>query len=381
MIKKKSYEELLASALGYLQAHSDISMTAPGSVTRTLVESVVNEIVGVYNTTDTALKMAYVSTSGGFFLDLLGEMVGVTRRTENYAYVRATDRNIRFYVNTGTLGDLIPKSGDPTKCQVPDGTTIESADGNVVFVVDADHEAPASATEIWVTARAQTVGTASNMGTGTLVTHSLADGVLVENVNAITTGQGLEDDETFRFRIRNAVLATQGANRISIEDIVIQVPGVADAIMNEFSMGAGSFEVLLIPDGNRVPTEALLQVRSAVSGAAAYGVDFNIREPRYVPIALDVEIEMPRANDVDKPLLRDLVSGRISTYVGGLRPQETLRVGRIREAALGVSTLITDIHIRSMRIGGRPQLISDYVLAPDEIFIPDPEEDSPFQVR
>ena len=381
MIKKKSYEQLLSAALGYLEQHSEISLTAPGSVARALVESVMGEVHNVYNTTDTALKMAYVSTAGGFFLELLAEMVGLARRNKTYAYVRATDRNIRFFVNSGYLGDVIPKAGDPTKCRVPAGTTISSASGAIVFVTDQDHEAPASATEIWVTARAQTVGEGSNLGSSTLVSHSLAAGVSVENVNAITTGRALESDEELRFRVRNAVLVAQGANRSAIQDVAIQVAGVADVVLNEFSAGAGSFEMLLIPDGNRVPVEALLQVRSAIQGVAAFGTSFVVREPRYVPIAIDVEIDMPRALDVDKPLLRDLVSGKISVYAGELRPGETLRVGRIREAALTVSTLITDVHIRSMRIDGRPQLISDYVLARDEVFIPDPEEDSPFQVR
>ena len=380
MIKKKTYEEMLGQALGYLEGHSPITLTAPGSVSRTMVESVLNEVLGAYNTADLAVKMSYVSTASGFFLDLLGELVGVTRQNDSVAYVRATDRNIRFYVNSGTLGDLIPKAGDATKCEVPAGTTIESANGSVVYVTDVDHEAPAAAIEIWVTARAQTVGVIGNIGTGQLSVHSLAAGVLVENVSAVTTGQELEGDASLRSRIRSAVLVAQGANATAVADAAVQVPGVSDVLVNEFSAGAGSFELLLIPDGNRVPLESLLQVRSRIQNVAAFGINFVIREPRYVPIAIDLELSMPRVNDVEKPLLRDLAAGRISGYVGGLGPSEILHIGRLREAALGASRLIADVTIRSMRIGGRPQLIADYPLARDEVFIPDPEETSPFQV-
>lgn len=380
MLKRKSYEEMLATALGYLEGHSPISMTAPGSVARSLVEASLNEVLTAYNTADTAVKMAFVSTASGFFLDLLGEMVGVARRSEEYAYVRATDRNIRFYVNSGSLGDFIPKSGDPSKCMVPAGTRIESASGDIVYVTDANHEGPAAAQELWVTARAQTVGLSANIGPGVLSTHSLSSSVSVENVTAVTTGSETESDEALRHRIRNAVLVAEGANETAIADAAVQVPGVSDVIINEFSSGAGSFELLLLPDGNRVPLESMLQVRSRVEGVAAFGINFVVREPRYVPVAIDIELDMPRVAATEKPLLRDLVAGRMSGYVGSLQPTETLRVGRLREAALGVSRLISDVHIRSMRIGGRPQLIADYKLARDEIFIPDPEETSPFQV-
>lgn len=380
MLRKKTFEEMLAAALGYLTNHTEITMTSPGSVARALTEANLAEIVTAYNTADLAMRMAYVSSANGFFLDLLGELVGVTRRNDKYAYVRATDRNIRFYVNSGTLGDYIPKSGDPTKCQVPAGTTISSPSGDVVFVVDTAHEAPAAATEIWVSARAQTVGTSSNVGPSVLTTNSLSAEILSENVSAVTTGAEVESDESLRYRIRAAVVVAEGANRTSIMDAAIQVAGVSDVVVREFSQGSGSFELLLIPDGNRVPFEAVLQVRSRLAGVAAFGINFTVREPRYVPFAIDMEIDAPRAADTEKPLLRDLIAGRISRYIGSLRPSEILRVGRLREAALGTSTLISDVHIRSMRISGRPQLIADYTLASDEILIPDPEETSPFQV-
>jgi uncharacterized phage protein gp47/JayE len=380
MLRKKTYEEMLATALGYLQNHTEITMVAPGSTARALTEANVAEVVSAYNMADMAMRMAYVSTATGYVLDLLGEMVGIVRRTEQYAYVRGSDRNIRFYVSSGVLGDFIPKSGDPTKCEVPAGTTISSLSGGIVFVTDVAHEAPAAATEIWVSARAQTVGTDANVGPSTLISHSLTDQVQVENVSAVTTGSEVESDESLRYRIRTATVVAEGANRTAIEDAAIQVAGVADVVVQEYSQGAGSFDILLLPDGNRVPFDALLQVRSRLASTVAFGVNFTVREPRYVAFAIDMEIDMPRAPDTEKPLLRDLVAGRIGRYIGSLRPEETLRVGRLREAALGVSTLVSDVHIRSMRIGGRPQLVADYTLANDEILIPDPEETSPFQV-
>jgi len=381
MLKKKTYQEMIGQALSYLESHSSITMVAPGSVSRSLVEATLNEVITAYNIADTSMRMAFISSSSGYFLDMIGELVGISRRQQQAAYVRSSDRNIRFYVNSGTLGDYIPKPGDPTRCQIPNATTISTSDGSVTYVTDIVHEAPAQATEIWVTARAQTVGTSSNLGMGLLSTHSLSDSVLVENTTPVTTGSELESDEALRYRIRNAVIVAQGANEAAILDAAISTAGISDVIINEFSSGAGSFELLLLPDGNRVPLNALLQVRSNVQNATAFGINFEVREPRYVPIAMDIELVFAGAVDTQQPLLRDLVASRVSTYVGALRPSSTLRIGRVRADGMSVSRLITDMHIRSMRIGGRPQLISDYLLGRDEVFIPDPEETSPFQVK
>jgi len=380
MLKKKTYEEMMGQALGYLESHSAITLTAPGSVSRALVSATLNEVLTAYNIADTSMRMSFVSSSSGYFLDLLGELVGISRRQEKTAYIRATDRNIRFYVNSGTLGDYIPKSGDATKCQVPTGTTISTADGSIVYVTDVNHEAPAQATEIYVTARAQTVGANSNLATGLLSTHSLSANISVENKSPVTNGSEIESDNSLRYRIRNAVIVAEGANQSAILEAAISTPGVSDVIINEFSSGSGSFELLLIPDGNRVPLNSLLQVRSRVQDTTAFGINFQVREPRYVPIALDVELSFAGAVDVEKPLIRELVASRISTYVGALRPSETLRISRVRADGMSVSRLITDMYIRSMRIGGKPQLISDYLLGRDEVFIPDPEETSPFSI-
>lgn len=380
MIKKKSYEQMISDSMAYLQNHSPISLVAPGSTSRTLVESALNEVFTAYNTADVALKMAFISTATGYFLDLLGEIVGIFRKQDQFAYVRETDRNVRFYVTSGVLGDYIPKSGDPTKCAVPTGTTITTADGNIVYVTDVDHEAPAQATEIWVTARAQDFGNSSNVGAGGLTSHSLNSSVKVENTSAITTGASLEPDDALRYRIQNAVLSAQGANETAVMQAALAVPGVADVIINEFSAGSGSFDLLLIPEGNRVPLDSIFRVRSAVENTAAFGINFGVREPRYVPIAFDIEIVTPRATDVEKPLIRDIAASRIAQYVGDLRPSSSLEIGRVREAILGASRLVSDLHVRSMRVGGRPQLVADYYLAKDEIFIPDPEETQPFKV-
>ena len=56
-------------------------------------------------------------------------------------------------------------------------------------------------------------------------------------------------------------------------------------------------------------------------------------------------------------------------------------MNRLREVALGVYPRVFDIKIKEIRIHGRPLVIANYQLKPDEVFVPDPDLAEPFSVR
>ena len=64
------------------------------------------------------LTLLYYATGGN--LDLIGEIFGVARIGASTSAVSATDQNFRFYVRSGTFGD-INSSND---IQIPDGVQI-----------------------------------------------------------------------------------------------------------------------------------------------------------------------------------------------------------------------------------------------------------------
>ena len=382
MIKVRTREEILNSAIDFLLRNSTITQLAPGSTARALIEATVLEATRLYGIVNTAMAQAYVSTASGLFLDLLAETVGLRRRPERAPYISASDRNIRFYVNSGTLGDYIPKPGDATKALIPEDTTIQTATGSVVFIVDSDHEAPAGATEMYVTARASTVGPDSSVGVGTLTVHDLgSSGVLVTNLDSITTTTEIESDDELRFRIQNAAVASETGTVTSIQLAALSVGGVSDVIINPYTQGSGSFEILIIPIGNRVPVTVLEEVRAEVSRVTPFGITFIIREPEYVPISLDVELMAASVEPNLRGQLRNAAAAAISSYVSSLRPGGQLVINRIREAVLATDGRIDDLRIRALRIKGRSQILSNFRLDGDQVFIPDPDETTPFLVR
>ena len=381
MIQTKLTSEILGDALRFLQEHSDITLISPGSTARALVESISSQISQSYRMADSVITNTMPASATGVFLDLLGELVGVKRRLDTAVRTSASDRNIRFYVNTGVLGDYIEKPGDATKSLIPDGTTIETRDGTAIFEVDTDHEAPAGAVEMFVTARAQTLGPAGSAGVGALVRHSLSSSVLVENLETIETGIQVETDEALRLRIMNAVVSAEGANETAIRVAALGAPGIVDIIIRPFSMGSGSFEIIAIPIGNRVPLESLLAIQNRIDSVISYGTYFVIREPAYIPISMDIEIDIPLAADEEKESIKASVAGRIAGYIGDLRPGDFLVIDRLREIIISTSQRITDSIIRVLRINNNPQLVANIKLKETEVFIPDPSVTDPFLVK
>jgi len=382
MIRTKTTREILNEILGYLVSHTDITLVQPGSTARSLVESVAGEIASLYQTVDSTIVNMFPSTARGPFLDLVGELVGVTRLTQLAPRTSASDLNIRFYVETGNLGAQIPKPGDATIALIPAGTTVETADGTVTFTVDLAHEAPAGATEIYVTARAQTFGLNANVGPGVLSVHSLGNpNVLVENRETVATGREIETDDQMRFRIQNAVRTAEGANIAAIRSMALSTPGVTDVRLRPFVAGSGSFEVLVLPIGNRVPTASLNDLQALIAAKVAYGTTFYVREPRYIPFALDVELSMPFVHELEKEAVRTNVRSSVLGYLGNLRPDDTLVINRVREAILSANSGILDVTIRALRINREAQPIRNIKLGEDEIFIPDPQETDPVLVR
>ncbi len=374
MIRTKSIDQIVERAIGYLEQNTDVTLLTPGSTARALIDALSSEVAGLYTILDRAMMQAFVSSASGVFLDLLGEMVGVQRRSETAAFTAETDQNIRFYVTTGVLRDYLSS--------IPTGTVVTSIDRTIVFVVDGDTTIPTNATEIFVTARAQTVGADSAVGPGILVSHGLSQpNVFVTNTDAITTSSGVEDDASMRYRIRYAVRTAEGSNQLAVRMAALGVPGVSDIIVNPFSMGSGSFEIIILPQGNRVPLSTISGVRTSVAQAVSFGINFQIREPRYVPISVVAEVLSPSVPNYLQEQIRSSAAQSIRRYVGQLRPGDTMVINRIREAVLATDTRITDVTLREVRVNRRPILLSNYLLKPDELFIPDPEEAEPFAVR
>lgn len=377
MIRKKSREQLLREMLAGIVQETSITMVGKGSVTRGLASAFSGTIEQVYQVLDDAIVNSFLPTASGFYLDLFGGSFGLPRRQPVSAAISRTDRSIKFYVNNGNLADVLPHPTDSALGRVPSGTTITTSTG-LTYTVDADYDFPAAAKETFVGATSSGTGSSQNVGAGALNQTTLP-GVQVTNITNISTGTDLESDEEYRFRISRWVRSSAGRNEVAVRLAVLSAPGIADMIKEPFFAGAGSFRIIVIPTGNRVPIESIRLIYSNLSSVASDGTFYIVEEPRYIPVSISVRL-VPVENSVITATDRNLAEQAILRYLGDIRPNDQLIINRIRTIVLSASNNIGDLRIQNLSINRRPRALTNFRLKRDELFVPDEELDDPILV-
>ncbi len=381
-IRTKTTGQLNQKSFEFLLRNTDITLLTPGSTARALVESANRHLEGFYESLSVNLASAHLSTAKGVYLDLIGDLFGLPRRRATTASIVASDRALRFYVQTGTLHDRLPNPGNLNEGLVPTNTQVTNDDGTVVFTVDEDVTFPRTATEVFVPARAETVGSIYNVGAFVLRNHSLGDSdVLVTNPTSINTGQAEEDDASYRSRIADFIVSSEGANRTSVRLAALSAPGVADVNLIPFLMGAGSFDVLLTPVGNRISQETMLTAKRNIESTVAFGMAFRVREPDYVRFSLVIRLvytseTLPSAQDS----VRSNVERAVLDYFGNIPIGQELVLTELGAIVRGADDRVYDYKVEAMCLNGRLQLPHNFRLMEDQLFIPDENLDDPVRV-
>lgn len=90
MITKKTSDELLEQMTTYLKENTQINYFGEGSIAKSILATVSNSIAMYYNDLDFNMRMAFISTARGRFLDAIGELLDCERLShesdDNYRY-------------------------------------------------------------------------------------------------------------------------------------------------------------------------------------------------------------------------------------------------------------------------------------------------------
>lgn len=375
----KSFNDMTRDSLRYLSQNTDITYFASGSIAKALVEASNLEISRLQSFINTSIENSFISTATGIHLDLFGEMLGLPRLRDKRAIIDARESIIRFYVTSGTLGSRLSSSGTAT---IPAGTTVQNADGSVVFTVTEPVTFPSNHKYVYVPAVAANVGSAYNVGANQLTVHNLGNSdIKVTNDTTITSGGDLEPDNEYRYRLSRAMTAKFGSNITAIELAAISQPGISRVEILQFSRGAGTFDVLLVPQGNRVSRRTIDSVRRAVDQVVAFGISPKIKEPEYVNLKLTVQLYF-----VDGMLNGQKINAMsnaqsaILQYISSIPLGGELIINRIRSSVLSSDAVIKDLQIIDICIDGQSRVIRNIKLRKDELFIPDENAVDPISV-
>lgn len=378
MLLKKTQTEMIAESLQALADDGKLTNINAGSVVRLILETMCAQLGVAYSTMQLNMAMGLLSTANGYFLDLMGEsLFGITRNTAVAASTSIDDPTVKFYTSDGSpLVSHLPGTN------IPAGTRIYTADESLVYTVTHDVAVGSSQAEAYVPVHAANTGEGYNIGTGVLVKHSLPDTTLkVTNIASIDNGTSDEEDDNYKFRIARALKTYSRANATAVRLAAVSVPGVADVVLTSASSGVGTFDMLVMPIGNRVGSETLRAVQSAVNFVKAVGIISSVREPDYIPIELVIKLKFQPGTSESRQF--DAKASSVSSilgYIGTVPMAGTFVKNELIQRVMEVDTQILDMEILCYIFSNRPQLLRNYVLGAGELLLPDPSKTEPIKV-
>lgn len=369
MLFKKTFGELVQSSLSYLRSRTDITNTNVGGITRSLVEVINKNISDYYEVLDINMAMGFLSTSEGYYLDLIGSLFNMDRLEAESASVSQSSETQKFYVSSGYLVDRIPSG------IIRSGTVVSSLDGIIRYTVSADTNFSSAATEVYVPITASDSGTKYNVGANVLVSHNLgAAGVFTTNEKAIVSGTDTESDANYKYRLMNATLSAEKANEISVRLAALSVSGVSDVIIRKYARGIGTYEVIVIPVEGLASDALISNVQSAIDDVTACGTAGYARKPIIVPIDLSVSLVFTNdTTDYEKSVLRSMVKVAVEKYIVNIPIGGEFIINELRQQIMDVSPKIKDHMINCLYCRNQPTFITNLDIYWDEMFYPNPD--------
>lgn len=382
-IERKPLFRMNQDAINYLAQNTNITFLNDGGIATSLVKAPIKEIATLQDYATTSFRNTRLSTASGIFLDMIGELLNVVRLPALPGRVDKADGVIRFYVNSGSLGAYLPHPTDRLKGRIPINTRITDISGSIVYAVTEDIIFPRGSKSVFVSAESQQRGSNQAVGINKLVSHNLGvSQVFVTNDFVIGNARDSEDDDTYRFRISNAVLTLAGGNRTAMENATLSFPGVQSVQIREFVRGTGSFDVFIVPVSQRLSETTKEQILATLKRSKALGVDVRIREPKYIPIFIAIQMSFYSTVDEGRrEAIRLAVKQNIKTYFESISLGGEVIINQLRSVVMSVSpSEIRDMRILELCFKGQPQIIRNIQLSAEELLILDETRNTPIEV-
>ena len=291
------------------------------------------------NLSETLLPFA---TAGN--LDLLGEIYGVTRLGATLSSVSATDQNFRFYVRTGTFGDI----NNGQDVIIPDGISIYTASltGPVYLAYPITLRAGDSST--YFTVRAGAPGAAGNAAASVFTRHNFTNyananygSLLVTNDYGVVGGRDAESDDDYRYRINLKLQSPSGVNEAALRFTLLQVPGIQDVV---FDRHAGSFDCYVYSIAPQVAASLLSMVQQTINDNVAFPLTGNAVAPDLVGMSLTTTLHMIAGVSAgDQQTAVANATAAAEDYINNLAVGQTLVINEISDQIMNSDGRILDV--------------------------------------
>lgn len=246
---KRNLIERIKTNLGGIYTGEDSTVNIIGDSVSEEMNKITSEAQLLYN-------KSQLSNATGIFLDKIAfDLYGLLRKGGSYAESTSRERNVYFYVETGSFGDINSNQA----IVIPKGTLISSSEddgfGTDFYTTEEILLLPEN-NNIFVGVRASNFGSDYNVEKETLINHNfrnysdyLNNTLKVENRFAIINGSDEETDERFKYRVTNYITDSTNKNLNFLRLSALEVPGVMDVEVISSYYGIGTVGVVVFSNG------------------------------------------------------------------------------------------------------------------------------------
>jgi len=400
----KSKDQLMAESKNYLVENTELRNFKPGSVIRSILESINGHIAEQYEIMTMNLLQTYITTAVGDALDEIGALFSLTRN-ESQRAVDTSHNNFKFYIDslTGYVAQTL-SSEQYTANQnsevsetyvhensftVPAGTTVFA--GDITYKTTEDAVFSGSTVDVYVPVVASGYGPAFNIPAYQLKSYTLgiefsiiSKYLYCENTQTINSGKFQESDDEFRYRIIHAHVGSAKSNETSVRLAALSIPGVIDVILREYAAGIGTFAVHVIAE-SPIPNVGLLSaVQQAVDSTRAFGIKALAQYPDYKGFEGTFKLRFVLGTTTDeKVLIMQQVRIAAELYINNLGFGGEFIANELIQRIMEVNDKIKDVSVVAFGAGDYnpltginenygPLIFMNQTCGPDEMCIATP---------
>lgn len=316
-----------------------------------LSEAVASELSFLRNVFTTEINQKEISNASGRLLEELAyNMYRITRVPARYSKIYYEDKNLHFYVEQGTFGDI--NSGNDIT--IPKGTVVSvgsSMDGeDIYYEIDEEYVLPKGNNFFYCSATASEAGSNHNVSEESLRFHNFtgytsvnSDSLKVSNKNAVVNGNDSESDSILKFRIANWLTASTNLNIDLITLKSLTMPGVNEVRVIPSYYGIGTVGVIVFSSGREMTRSSLELVSNRLSEMQLPGRNIIATEGIKVYLDFDILVYIKKGiNTFRKARIKDNIKREIFNLI---KEKEFSNIISLNEISLIVQSNLNDNEI------------------------------------
>lgn len=151
-----------------------------------------------------------------------------------------------------------------------------------------------------------------------------------------------ETDDNYRYRITQQCLVLATSNETAVRLTALTTDGVEDVMLQPYSMGAGSFTVIVLTNSDVTPDSILKTVYQRLKNVHGYGIRYNVVSPTLNYIKLTQQLSfINNISDIEKQDIRYKAQQAVMDYLSNLKIGEPFNIDKVTQIIMNISPAIT----------------------------------------